>query len=813
MSQQLENVVDNVNCQLDLTFGKKYCLEKALFNYCEERFTNYPLGSDGMHLYSEFYTNLTLIDTNVNISSFKRKNKLSERIFKYLYKNRHPERKPEAFNFQHSPDLKRLAKFLNIHLVIYSKIKQDYEIWFSSIKKPFKENQLTTVNLLVGPNNQLNLLYLKNTSDIKAPFFSANTVDIGNSFASSFATLLNFPQLEICKQILTSDIFEDYQQLLSHEWRIHDNIPIFVYEGNQSGVLKLPQKRLKQRTKPEKCIFTQLFTGLGKEPKSEDDIKACTPIVLYGNFLCIPKVEYIQRIRQQIANTNKYIIRDNLHISPISSSNLRKRTIQEVNEAFEIRKTKTREKNKKKWTKKKREEQKIIHQMLNLTPPESEDEDAIKESKQLEKICKCTICSKEASSYSHNMSEEGQEQLCTIKLGCYDLLKLLGIDTLQNQNIIDKCCEMSLASFDIESMTLCTENQKPLNSFTKSTSEGISYIGAEPDHVLKVQKPIMIGHTDCLGSIDVFSILDEFDSEEDEESQIYKMVERYWNRVLERFSEIKAQKLALISPLMKYLDKYREAYNQVLTKFEEFRNEFTDDVIKNYDNLVPGLLQAKLNKLVNCYTIFSFYGSGYDMIILESYLIPYLFESKARPKIDKKGNKVTVIKTCLGITFRDITKMLAPGTNLRSFGNLFKLSVEKGHFPFSILTDVDKLLLPELPTTPSAWKSELTGGADIKSEEIAKCLEFYKKSKFKNIGEYLKHYLLLDVEILHKATNLWRIRLKNIVGIDFIDVEKYTISSLSNYAGSINAADLCRVGWYFPNNTQVYALLKHGMRG
>jgi len=208
-----------------------------------------------------------------------------------------------------------------------------------------------------------------------------------------------------------------------------------------------------------------------------------------------------------------------------------------------------------------------------------------------------------------------------------------------------------------------------------------------------------------------------------------------------------------------------------------------------------------------------FFSSGYDHILLESYLIPYLFEKKCRPKMEKKGNKVTQIRTSSGISFRDMTKLLAPSTNLRSFGKLFNLEQVKAHFPFGLLTSVKILDLPELPSDPKLWKSDLTGNAKITGQEIEEAQKLYVDSGCKNLGDYLRTYLKLDVIILYKAGQEWRRTLKRVVGIDFIETGKYTISSLSNLAGMTVSANNCDIGAFFPNNSQIYRLLRLGMRG
>jgi hypothetical protein len=211
--------------------------------------------------------------------------------------------------------------------------------------------------------------------------------------------------------------------------------------------------------------------------------------------------------------------------------------------------------------------------------------------------------------------------------------------------------------------------------------------------------------------------------------------------------------------------------------------------------------------------IFHFSSSGYDHVLLESYLVPYLYEKKQLPRMEKRGNKVTQIRTFSGISFRDITKMLAPSTNLRAFGKLFNLEQAKAHFPFGLLTSVGELERPELPSDPALWKSELTGNAVITAAEIVEAQALFVEAGCRNLGDYLRAYLKLDVVILHRATQEWRRTLKTYVGVDFVESSKYTISSLSNYAGLRKAAAQARIGTFFPNNSQNYRILRAGMRG
>jgi hypothetical protein len=194
--------------------------------------------------------------------------------------------------------------------------------------------------------------------------------------------------------------------------------------------------------------------------------------------------------------------------------------------------------------------------------------------------------------------------------------------------------------------------------------------------------------------------------------------------------------------------------------------------------------------------------------------VPQLFEAGFRPKIEKRGNKVMSISTRSGIVFRDITKLLAPSTNLRDFGKLFGLEQSKAHFPFKALTSVESLERPGLPPLGSEeWISDLTEKAATEAE-VLEAEKLFRAAGCVTLGDYLKAYLRLDVVILFEATQQWRQTLKQQIGIDFVEAGKFTISSLSFLAGiKSGLEEKSRIGHFFPNNSQNYRLLRAGMRG
>ena len=195
--------------------------------------------------------------------------------------------------------------------------------------------------------------------------------------------------------------------------------------------------------------------------------------------------------------------------------------------------------------------------------------------------------------------------------------------------------------------------------------------------------------------------------------------------------------------------------------------------------------------------------------------MPYLFEKGLRPRLEKSGNKVTVIKVLkCGVTFRDVMRLLSPGTSLKQFGQLFNLQQAKAHFPFGLLTGVEALSLPQLPRDPEQWRSDLSTSKEAVSQaEIDEAIGLFFQAGCKNLGDYLRTYLRLDVDILYKATQGWRRKIAEEIGVDFVQTGKFTISSLSSFAGDVNASKNLHVGQFFPNSSAVYRLLRKGMRG
>ena len=431
------------------------------------------------------------------------------------------------------------------------------------------------------------------------------------------------------------------------------------------------------------------------------------------------------------------------------------------------------------------------------------------------RYCSCHSCRDDVA-YLDNMNLSGPEKLLTRNLGPGELLKMLGQDSWHHLNLLEELSRLSVAAFDIESTTLALHHQKPAKNLPQADLD----VTLQGQHSLALQKPIMLAHRD--GLLDASAPCPVFTLAGDEESDVYQLVREYWAHVRQRQKECAAQKRLLAEPLLDLLTEYEMAYIELAKNWTDpyfegggSRKLGVDDIASGFRHSLPGRLKQQLNALIERYEVFSFYGSGYDQVLLTSYLIPYLFERRLKPSIEKTGNKVNVLKVkkC-HVTFRDVVKLLSPGTSLRQFGQLFNLDQAKAHFPFSILTGVESLQRETLPLDLGEWQSDLSlTKKPVTEEEVREAHRLFRVSCCKNVGDYLKTYLRLDVDILYKAVQGWRRTIVEEIGVDFVQTGKFTVSAVSTHAGDLCSSKNLQVGQFFPNSGAVYRLLRKGMRG
>ena len=265
------------------------------------------------------------------------------------------------------------------------------------------------------------------------------------------------------------------------------------------------------------------------------------------------------------------------------------------------------------------------------------------------KKCKCRDC--RSARYSENMASSGPERLCTVSFTLKDLLRMLGAMSKDADVLIARMVQLSVASMDVESQTTGLDLDGPRPGPQTSYSEfgGPVLEG----HLLHIQRPIMVGHTDALSRErgerwqDVVA--------DDSPKAVYDMFARYWLRVSKLRKDATKLKKELCAELLQLSEQYATAYfafaqgwlemsqiqknyhkdrdlaalaqrltegslskeqHDVLARETTWEYEDSDDwmmaemkaLASAFRNTVPGLLASSLRKLCQRYVVFNFYG-------------------------------------------------------------------------------------------------------------------------------------------------------------------------------------------------------------
>jgi len=266
------------------------------------------------------------------------------------------------------------------------------------------------------------------------------------------------------------------------------------------------------------------------------------------------------------------------------------------------------------------------------------------------KICQCRVC-RTSKKYDENMSRAGPERLCTVPYSLTDILQMLGAYDSNARVMISRLVKLSVAAMDIESQTVTVdlEGPRPGPSVEYPTIGGPILEG----HVIKTQRPIMLGHTDCLMRERGETWYDI--TSNDTPEAVFNMFSRYWLKVSLVKKQAHREKIRVSQQLSELAGKYQEAYStyargwlELSTLEREHHHQaalrdlaarrdsgkLSDEQIKNlsdqidstylesedwalptfasilkaFYNTVPGILAKRLSALQRRYVVFNFYG-------------------------------------------------------------------------------------------------------------------------------------------------------------------------------------------------------------
>jgi hypothetical protein len=612
----------------ELTRNGTLCLSKAILDSCCA-----PLSAESV--YAEYFRPFTLVDEETNLSCLKSRPNQEVKIRNSMFHPRQPTEEPAFFNFNSHADINRLAQVIGKNIVIYF----TNELWnFFEIYHDFRafNNNLVSVTFENEHNGdsedgeeeenssqkpltssqkkwrtmrnrnraeKIGVFYVLTASRklykfdtcldhlLTCPFFTSEFWRMRvNFFEDDYGVLLSmvlhvqpppFPISSICELTFR----------LRDLWTLWKRRVILVNFCRLNFNQKNAEKVVARRQNPKYSNFFNLGVIAPQPHENEEpsvgslhleDFESC--VCFFGNtFACELKDVYRKEVIAQYKSTSR---RD----KPASSNFARipKVSLEEQRKALAIELRKK--------------------QLKRKFPSFQNDPNEASSSKK-GRVCSCSKCSSE--DYNLNMNLRGPERLCTYTLDIAELLYFLGADTPENLAIVEKLSELSVASMDIESMTVQVHLEPPVQQIGGINYGTIDQASLE-GHFKKVQKPIMIAHTDKLTMEDdmVKDDVVVFTAASDAEEDLYAMMRAYWTHVKHQQNSSKNVKKLIAQPLLEMIRSYKLTHFDVYNSWCE-RNQIEPEpklITRAWYQTLVGQLEKKLLKLITDYNIFSFYG-------------------------------------------------------------------------------------------------------------------------------------------------------------------------------------------------------------
>jgi len=567
----------------DLCAGKRVCLSKALLESVSDVRT-------GLEVYHEYFLPFTLVSDDANLSCLRRLPRMEKKVRNTMYKLSEPTRDPAFFNFGSHHDVNRLSKMLNKEIVIFfsdSATKMSFlEIYhdFRHLSVGSERRQQSTLYYLTTAAKELfkcseSFDALVQGSDY---FFCApqsfRTFNVQSNFGlwGRMSQLLekrgpNFEVSQVCQLSLSApNVYAFWNEVV-------------VIVSFCRSLFVQHESRLRVRKQPRFSYFSTLavVAPVVDDPSVEAlQLESVARVVcLFGNNkMCLLTKEFAEHVIAGLlkgkSNRDRPLPNDFLNEPKVGGEERRAA-------AFAL------------------DEKRRSRKCNNKV-----------------KICTCHLCS--ASEFDANMSKAGPEQLVTSDLDARDLLQLLGALDAVNEDILEKLCELSVASMDIESMTVNADLFSP--NYLGALKYAEIDRGQLEDHVKKVQKPIMIAHVDALGQTNP-RLRIMLTAGADTEEAIFRMMTKYWKKVLRLQQRCIREKRKIAAPILALIQEYKDAFFGVagrevdelarlnLNLAPELQQEMNASTLtKAWWQLLPGKLEKALNKLIRQYNIFSFYG-------------------------------------------------------------------------------------------------------------------------------------------------------------------------------------------------------------
>ena len=562
----------------DFTEGGSVCFSKALMAGLDK-------DRNAFSVYSEYLDLFLLAEQDSRVSSLQARPYLREKIRAQLFHRQHPDREPQLFSFFSPPCLARLSKQLNLELVFYRMVSGTLTPYcdFRLASGETGHSKPPTLGILFGCgrnqrdrflcfedvnhlDHDFNLQVLQNkplfVASPSSPILwtSPFTTQTRHSVLGSVETVLLsggiIPEVANPLEPLPGivhpwELVEDDGTLTGSLWkRWNKEVLVVTFTQDSFG----GKDRMRGHSKPlacTRCKFSVLSyisppTTTGALPQSVAEMHnlSTAPVVcLWPSGVCsLLSSSFAQEVRRsflQTAGTGERLANSKLRgFVPPSKA-------------------------------------RVADRLAKLAAKKNARARKIDETR---KWCECETCSK-STEYDQNMSKAGPERLITTDYTLQQLLQMLGLwKDGSTETLLDRVCELSVASMDIESRTVKLDLAAP------GPGPNIRYgeidVAALENHARFVQVPVMMAHMDGISAGQERNPEGIFTVADDSEEAIRSMMKAYLEWILKSQRACAKAKAELLAPFLDITRQYKEAFmsycqdwhQKVLLQFEDEEN-------------------------------------------------------------------------------------------------------------------------------------------------------------------------------------------------------------------------------------------------
>ena len=321
-----------------------------------------------------------------------------------------------------------------------------------------------------------------------------------------------------------------------------------------------------------------------------------------------------------------------------------------------------------------------------------------------------------------------------------EFLTIFNLDTDDNLWRWQRACTLCLGSLDVESITRALPAHVS-DEFANIEMMTQTRYDSSPR---KVQQVVLFAGIDALASEPTFFQVRK-------ETSINVVMENYLHYLEGRKRLLATEKKSLLEPITKVIHKLKEAHMTYVNR--EGGLSDMSKALESWYATLPGMFDRHVQRLIERFVVFTFCGSKYDLVLMSGPLATAAtkMEPRGRLAMDRNGNKIRSLtikgkKNALsGTQFRDLVDMVDKTVSLDSFSKMCGCNFQKAKCSFKQLDCFEALDRPEFDWTREAWRNDLTGECPS-LEDIDEARQVFIREGCRSIGDYLRHYLALDVK-------------------------------------------------------------------